>query len=328
MLKGKDLILATKPFAKEIRWKSWFYTLSAFFFLIASLLGTYFIPNVYGKVLCSLSSAVFLTRFFMIFHDYQHHSILQKSALANFIFTIYGFYMLTPPSIWKRSHDHHHNNNAKLFSANIGSFPIMTKQKFMDASKNEKRIYLAIRHPFNMIFAYFTMFIYGMCIQSFISSPRRHWDSIATLILHVGIAVFLFIYAGPLVWFLAFFIPFFLSHMLGAYLFYAQHTFPGVVFKSNSEWTYAEAALESSSFLKMNPVLNWITANIGYHHIHHLNSRIPFYRLPEAMRSISELQEATVTTFKPSDIISCLRLKLWDSEQNRMIALSELSLSN
>jgi omega-6 fatty acid desaturase (delta-12 desaturase) len=327
MLKGKELILATKPFAKEIRWKSWFYTLTAFIFLIASLLGTYFVPTIYGKIISSICSAIFLTRFFMIFHDYQHHSILQKSYLANFIFTIYGIYMLTPPSIWKRSHDFHHNNNAKLFSANIGSFPIMTKQKFMESSKSERRIYLAIRHPFNMIFAYLTMFIYGMCIQSFISSPKRHWDSLATLIIHIGIAVTLFIYAGPLTWFLAFFLPFFISHMIGAYLFYAQHTFPGVIFKSNEEWTYANAALDSSSFLKMNPILTWITANIGYHHIHHLNARIPFYRLPETMKSIKELQEAKITSFKLSDIISCLRLKLWDSDQNRMIALSELNLS-
>jgi omega-6 fatty acid desaturase (delta-12 desaturase) len=328
MLKGKDLILATKPYAKEIRWKSWYYTLSTFFLLIVFLLGTYFIPNIYGKILSSILSATFLARFFMIFHDYQHHAILQKSIIANIIFTIYGFYMLTPSSIWKRSHDHHHNNNAKLYGANIGSFPIMTKQKFMEASESDRRIYLAIRNPLNMIFAYFTMFIYGMCLQSFISSPKRHWDSIVTLILHIGIAILLIIYTGPLTWFLAFFLPFFLSHMLGAYLFYAQHTFPGVVFKSNTEWTYSEAALESSSYLKMNPIMRWATANIGYHHIHHLNSRIPFYRLPEAMKNIPELQNPSVTTFKLSDIISCLRLKLWDPEQNRMIPISELNLSH
>jgi omega-6 fatty acid desaturase (delta-12 desaturase) len=78
----------------------------------------------------------------------------------------------------------------------------------------------------------------------------------------------------------------------------------------------------------MNPILRWVTANIGYHHIHHLNARIPFYRLPEAMASIEELQKAKVTTFKFSDIISCLRLKLWDSEANRMISLKEVHLSN
>ena len=113
--------------------------------------------------------------------------------------------------------------------------------------------------------------------------------------------------------------------MLGAYLFYAQHNFPNVKFKNNVEWSYAHAALESSSYMAMNPFLNWVTANIGYHHVHHLNARIPFYRLPEAMASIPELQQANVTTLKPSEIIRCLRLKLWDPEQNRMISLSELN---
>ena len=266
-----------------------------------------------------------LARCFIIFHDYQHHTILHKSPLANVLFTAFGIYMLTPPNIWKRSHDHHHNNNAKLFSANIGSFPIMTKQKFMEASKTERFVYLSIRHPINMFFAYFTTFMYGMCIQSFLSSPRRHWDSLVVLVIHFSIAIFLFVHFGWLTWFLAFFLPFFLSHMLGSYLFYAQHNFPEAVFRNNTDWTYANAALESSSFMAMNPFFEWVTANIGYHHIHHLNSRIPFYRLPEAMAKIPELQNPKVTTLKPWDIAACLRLKLWDPDLNKMVPLSKMS---
>jgi omega-6 fatty acid desaturase (delta-12 desaturase) len=76
--------------------------------------------------------------------------------------------------------------------------------------------------------------------------------------------------------------------------------------------------------MKLNSFWNWVTANIGYHHIHHLNSRIPFYRLPEAMAAIPELQEPTITTLNPKDIISCLKLKVWDPEQNRMITLREV----
>lgn len=324
MLVSKELILATKPFAKEIRWKSWYYTFSSFFLLIAFLLGTYFAPFLLGRIICSILSAFLLARCFMIFHDYQHHSILQKSVLANIIFTIFGMYILTPPSIWKRSHDHHHNNNSKLFSASIGSFPIMTREKFTAASRKEKNIYLAVRHPLNMFFSYFTMFIYGMCLQSFLSSPKRHWDSLIVLILHFSFAIFLFLYFGPLTWFLTFFLPFFIVHMLGAYLFYAQHNFPGVIFRKNVEWSYANAALESSSYMAMNPFWQWVTANIGFHHIHHINSRIPFYRLPEAMMNIKELQVATITTLNPSDIIKCLRLKVWDTAQNKMIGLAEI----
>lgn len=324
MLEGKELILTTKPFAKEIRWKSWYYTISSFFLLTVSLLGTYFIPYLLIKVLCSIFGALMLARCFMIFHDYQHHSILRKSYLANFIFTTFGMYILTPASIWKRSHDHHHNNNSKLFSASIGSFPIMTKEKFADAPEKEKRIYLAVRHPLTIFFAYFTMFLFGMCFQSFVSSPRRHWDSLAVLVLHIAAAVIMIIFLGPLAWILTLFLPLFLVHMLGAYLFYAQHNFPEVKFRSNIEWCYEHAALESSSYMPMNPFMQWATANIGFHHIHHINSKIPFYRLPEAMAQIPELQNAKTTRLTPSDIIKCLRLKLWDASQNRMIALTEI----
>jgi len=325
MLVGKELIIATKPFAKEVRWKSWYHTISSFFLLVGSIIGTFYPSSIIIRVVCSVFNAMMLSRFFIIFHDYQHHTILHKSFLANIIFTVFGVYMISPPSIWKRSHDFHHNNNAKLYSASIGSFPIMTKQKFMESTKREQFIYLSIRHPLNMFFAYFTTFMFGLCIQSFLSSPRRHWDSLVILILHYSIAIFLFVHFGWLTWFLTFFLPFFLSHMLGSYLFYAQHNFPGVVFRNNVEWSYANAALESSSFMPMNPFFRWVTANIGYHHIHHLNSRIPFYRLPEAMEKIKELQNVKTTTLKPSDIIACLRLKLWDPEQNKMIPLSELS---
>ena len=178
-----------------------------------------------------------------------------------------------------------------------------------------------------MFFAYFTTFLYGMCIQSFLSNKRKHWDSLIVLIVHFSIAIYLFVHFGWLTWFLTFFLPFFLSHMLGSYLFYAQLNFPGVTFKNNVEWSYTNAALESSSYMAMNPFMEWVTANIGYHHVHHLNSKIPFYRLPEAMKSIPELQQAKVTTLLPSDIVACLKLKVWDPEKNKMIGFDELEVA-
>src|ERR1022692_2838524 len=230
MLTGKELILATKPFAKEIRWRSWYTTLTSFFLLVGFILGGLYLGEkrfhnqyIIVQIIFSICTAGMLSRFFIIFHDYQHHTILRKSWVANIIFTIFGIYMITPPNIWKRSHDHHHNHNAKLFSVSIGSFPIMTRQKFLEATKSERFAYLAIRHPINMFFAYFTTFMYGMCIQSFLSSPRRHWDSLVVLVLHFSIGAFIWIEFNFLTFFLTFFLPFFLSQMLGAYLFYAQH---------------------------------------------------------------------------------------------------------
>ena len=188
----------------------------------------------------------------------------------------------------------------------------------------QKFTYLAIRHPLTIALGYFSMFIVGMCLRSFISNPRKHFDSLVALIIHVAVAVLLFIFMGWQGWFFMFFLPFFIAFGIGAYLFYAQHNFPGVEFYENKNWVYEKAALESSSFMKMNPVMAWFTGNIGYHHIHHLNAKIPFYRLPEVMNHFEELQNCKTTSLTPKAIIACLRLKVWDQEANQMIGVKGL----
>jgi omega-6 fatty acid desaturase (delta-12 desaturase) len=258
---------------------------------------------------------------FVIYHDHQHHTILVKSPAANFIMTAFGIYMLAPTSIWKRSHDHHHNHNSKLFSASIGSFPIATKQKFSGMSPKEKNIYLAIRHPLTIGFGYLSMFVGGMCIGSFFSAPKKHFDSLLALVLHIAAAVCIIVFLDWQSWLLVYFIPFTIACGLGSYLFYAQHNFPGVTFATNKEWAYEKAALESSSYMTMNPVMQWFTGNIGFHHIHHLNSKIPFYRLPEVMGHFPELQQCKTTSLKIKDVAACLRLKVWDTEKNKMTTI-------
>lgn len=325
MTDGKQLILATKVFAKEIRWKSWWHTLSTLAILTGLHTGVYLLQPLWLRIPCSIGAGLVMVRMFVIYHDHQHHSILNRSFAADIIFKIFGVYMLAPSSIWKRSHDYHHNHNSKLFSASIGSYPIMTKKKFLQSSKGERRVYLAIRHPLTVFLGYISMFIYGMCISSFASAPRRHWDSLLALIVHFGVSVLIFVYFGWLTWLLSYVIPFWIAFGLGAYLFYAQHNFPGVIFREKDDWCYVDAAILSSSYMKMNPFWQWVTANIGYHHIHHINSRIPFYRLPEVMAKIPELQKAKTTTLNPADIIACFKLKVWDPENNKMIGVKQLT---
>lgn len=320
----KELILATRPFAKEDRFKSWFYTLSTLALVIVCFAGTFLSFSTPVKLIFSILSGLILVRMFVIYHDHQHHSILYKSKIADFIFSIIGIFMLAPTSIWKRSHDHHHNHNSKFFSSDIGSYPIMTKEKFLNSTKSERFYYLLVRHPLTMAFGYISMFLYWMCLQSFMSSPRRHYDSLIALIIHFTIAFCLVWFIGWQALLFSLVIPFTLTFAIGAYLFYAQHNFPDVVFKNNSEWSYSHAALESSSYMKMNPFWRWISANIGYHHVHHLNSRIPFYRLPEVMAKFPQLQNPKITTLNPTDIIRCVRLKVWDPEKNRMIGMKEI----
>ena len=119
--------------------------------------------------------------------------------------------------------------------------------------------------------------------------------------------------------FLNWILPFFTLHGFGAYLFFAQHNFPGAEFEEGKEWDYSNAAIKSTSFLVMSPVMTWITANIGYHHVHHVNHRIPFYRLKEAMENTPELQNPITTTLSIKDVIACLKLKVWDSEKRELV---------
>jgi omega-6 fatty acid desaturase (delta-12 desaturase) len=269
-------------------------------------------------------AGLLMVRMFVIYHDFQHHAILHRSVLADVIMSVYGLLVLVPSSIWKRSHDYHHNHNSKLFSASIGSYPIATKRKFLSMKPGERRMYLFVRHPFTILMGYFTMFIYGMCISSFISSPRKHYDSLVALVLHGFITYYLFTHYGWQVWLLSLFLPIFIASCIGAYLFYAQHNFPATSFSDKEDWKYEGAALESSSYMKMPAIMHWFLGNIGYHHIHHLNSRIPFYRLPEAMAAIPELQSPRTTSLHPKEIAACFRLKVWDPAAGRMIGFREL----
>jgi omega-6 fatty acid desaturase (delta-12 desaturase) len=324
MRTGQELILATKQYAKDITAKSWAYVLSTGFLLIAALVGTIWNFHPAAKVVCSVLSGLLILRMFVIYHDQQHHAILPHSKLAEAIMRLFGIYTMSPSSIWRSSHNHHHNHNSKLRGSHIGSFPIMTKAQFLKSSKGKRFGYLFVRHPLTILFGYIFMFVYGMCLHPFFSDPKRHIDSLIALTAHIALGIALFVYGGWEMLLLAQTIPHFIACTIGTYLFYAQHNFPGVTFKDNSGWTYEGAALESSSFMKTSPVMQWFTANIGYHHVHHLNSRIPFYRLPEVVAAMPELQNPKVTSLNPIEIARCLRLKVWDVESQQMISLRDV----
>ena len=117
-------------------------------------------------------------------------------------------------------------------------------------------------------------------------------------------------------------IPMVVASGMGSYLFYAQHNYPSVELKIGRDWSHVQAALKSSSYIRMSRLFHWFTANIGYHHIHHLNHNIPFYKLPKAMAAIKELKNPGMTSLLPWDVYKCLRLKLWDVERNKLVAFA------
>ena len=321
---GHELILATKPFAKDNSLRSWWCILSTSFLLLAALGGTLWNFHPVVRAACSVLAGLLVLRMFVIYHDHQHHAILPGSRLAGALMRVFGILALAPGTIWRSSHNHHHNHNSRLRGSQIGSYPIMTREQFIKTPPAKRRLYLFVRHPLTILFGYAFMFLYGMCLNPFFNYPRRHIDCLIALVVHVLISAALLWFGGWMALLFAQLIPHFIASAIGSYLFYAQHNFSGVSFDDKAGWTYEKAALESSSYMRTGPLMAWFTANIGYHHVHHLNSRIPFYRLPEVMRAIPELRRVKTTSLHPAEVIRCLRLKVWDVQAQRMVGVHNL----
>jgi omega-6 fatty acid desaturase (delta-12 desaturase) len=314
---SKQILLASRPFAREQRWRSWWHLGSTSLALTAAAVIACSNFSYLLRIPASVMLSLLIVRFFILFHDFEHGAILRGSKIARAIMFFYGLAALNPPSVWKRSHDHHHRHNSRNFGPNIGSFPILTIEDYKLASTWERFSYRASRHPLNMLLGYLSVFLMGMCTLPFLANPRRHFDAALAVAFHGWILWMLSGQTSDL--FLAGIMPFALSMSLGAYLFYAQHNSPGIRLHPDREWDHVLAATESSSYIQMGPIMSWFTGNIGYHHVHHLNLKIPFYRLPEAMKGIPELNLAVRTSLWPADILACFRLKLWDPVHKKLV---------
>ncbi len=322
MRTDKELLLATKAFASEDRSRSWWYlisTMALYFACLALCLST--LPLAL-RIVSSVVSALLIVRMFIIYHDFQHHAILLHSRLAEGIMYVYGLLVLSPTSVWNRSHDHHHKHNSKETNEHIGSFPVMTCEQYAASTRWQKWQYIASRHWLTIGLGYLTVFMGGMCVRAVFVNPARHIDSLIALMLHAALLFGLAMLGWQYV-ILCLILPLTIACAVGSYLFYAQHNFPSCRLNRNDKWSYVRAALESSSYMRMHPVMRWFTGNIGYHHIHHLNAKIPFYKLPAAMASLTELQKPNATSLRISDIWACFKANLWDSQKERFVSYRE-----
>jgi omega-6 fatty acid desaturase (delta-12 desaturase) len=260
-----------------------------------------------------------LVRTFILYHDFMHGAILPGSRPARALFYTYGAVNLTPPRSWRDSHNFHHANIGLLAASDVGAFPLMTTEAWRSSSRLRRVTYRIARHPFTILFAYLTIFLLSVTLAPLLRRPSRHWDSALSLLAHGTVIAALWVFGGFDAAFFGLLLPMTIAAALGGYLFYAQHSFPGMRILPVADWTIYRAALASSSYLRLGRILSWFTGNIGYHHVHHLNSLIPFYRLPAAMAAIPELQHPTITTLRPRDVVACFRANLWDEASGRMV---------
>lgn len=321
----RELFKATLPFSVESVKTSWWVVGSTFLLLLASLFGAALAPVWPLRLLFSILSALLMLRAFITYHDYLHSAILSRSRMAWWLFRLFAVLALTPPGTWKRTHNYHHGHVGKIDAASTGAFTMMTTDMWRDASLAERIAYRVERHPLTILAGYFTIFFLSLTLLPFLRNPARNWDSLLVLLGHTGLIAALWIFGGFYTAFFVVLLPTTVASMIGSYLFFAQHSFENMQILSTETWTSRRAAIESSSYMKLNRIMRWFTGNIGYHHIHHLNVRIPFYRLPEAMDAIEELQSPVTITLSLKDIRASFRCCLWDEGLQRMVSYREFA---
>jgi omega-6 fatty acid desaturase (delta-12 desaturase) len=304
--------------------RSWLHVTATFAALVAAIALAAKAPWWPLRVVAASLEALLLLRAFIVYHDHMHGALLRDSVIGSGIMHVTGVLLLAPPRIWGETHNAHHANTARLSAVQTGTFSLWPVERWRRASFIERLSYRLERHPMTMLLGYFTIFLVAMCVMPFVQNPRRYVTSGLAVVVHVALSAAIWRAFGPGLYVATVVAPFSMACAIGSYLFYAQHNAPGVELHAPGAWTHVDGALAGSTHLVMGGWMRWFTGNIGLHHVHHLNARIPFYRLPEAMAALPELAHPIVTTLRPRDVLACLRLALWEPSGNRMVAFSEL----
>jgi omega-6 fatty acid desaturase (delta-12 desaturase) len=276
-----------------------------------------------GLVL-AVPAAGLLVRLFLIQHDCGHGSFFRRRAANDWVGRLIGVLTLTPYDFWRRSHALHHANSGNLDRRGIGDIETLTVQEFKAREAWPRFRYRLYRNPVVM-FVFGPAYLFLLRHRLPVGLMRHGWEPwLSAMATNAGIMVMV----TSLIWLVGL-VPFLLVQLpitliastIGVWLFYVQHQFEGVLWARDQQWSFHEAALHSSSHYALPGVLRWFTANIGIHHVHHLSSRIPFYRLPEVLRDRPELGQLGRLTLTES--LKAVRLVLWDENKRRLVSFKE-----
>lgn len=313
------LLKLSRPYQEESTLRNWWEVLTSALFSTVSFFLT--LPQfplgvrILGSILLGLS----FLRPFILYHDVLHGSLFKESRLGRYLTYIMGYFILRPPAEWNRSHNFHHLHNTQIKTSHIGSFPLYTETDYASASPTKKFVYRFARSPWVILLGYFFVFAFEAVNKLFNHGPHIRLQSFLALVMHAILAWGLYTLGGTPQMFLSMFGPLAIACSVGSYLFYVQHNFEGAELHEDDSWDYAQSAMVSSSCLRAPRWVHWISGNIGYHHIHHLNPKIPFYNLPKAMKETPEFQNPTFVGLSPKEIWGSLKLKIWSPKKNSWV---------
>lgn len=275
--------------------------------------------------LLAVPAAGFLVRLFMIQHDCGHGSFFRQRLANDWVGRVIGVLTLTPYDFWRRTHALHHANSGNLDRRGTGDLATLTVREFLTRSQWRQLLYRMYRHPI-LMFGVGPAYLFIVRHRLPKGLMRSGWlPPLSTMATNVAIAILAItmirlIGFGP---FLLVQLPITIfAASIGVWLFYVQHQFVDTVWDHDANWNFHAAALHGSSYYELPSVLRWFTANIVIHHVHHLCSRIPYYRLPQVLRDHPRL--ATVGRLTLLQSFRCVRMVLWDERQRRLISFREL----
>jgi len=266
-------------------------------------------------------AAGFLVRLFIIFHDCGHGSYFKSAKTNKIVGMFFGILSFTPWDKWHNQHHRHHGSVGNLDKRGVGDVWTMTKEEYQESTKSKRLKYRIYRNPLIMfgIGSLYVFLIQNRLTRKDMTRKEKlnvYFTNAALLFivvamsLTIGFGTFVIIQLSIL----------YIAAISGLWLFYLQHQYEDVSWFRTKDWNYRTVAMEGSSFVKFPKLLQWFSGNIGFHHIHHLNARIPNYYLNKCYRENKIFKEVKPVTF--SLAMKSLRLRLWDEQIQKMVTFS------
>jgi acyl-lipid omega-6 desaturase (Delta-12 desaturase) len=268
-------------------------------------------------------AAGFLVRTFIIFHDCTHHSFFKSRRANRIVGTITGVLTLFPFDQWGHEHSVHHATSGNLDKRGTGDIWTLTVDEYLAAPLKTRIAYRFYRNPLVM-FGLGPIYVFVLK-NRFNRKGARKKEILNTYLTNVILVALVALLCWAVGWQTFLLIQgsiFMISGAAGIWLFYVQHTFEDSYFEEDKDWEYVKAAVEGSSFYKLPKLMQWLTGNIGFHHVHHLSPRVPNYKLEEAHKNTLPLQHVPTITLATS--LRSLRFRLWDEERKNFVSFKDV----
>lgn len=320
VMEDLHLLKLLRPFQKKDQQKAWiqFWTaIIPFFFLFA----VSFILYDYSKWLSLLVApfiATFLSRLFVLVHDSGHMSLFRTKRQNDLIGNIAAFLSLIPFTMWVKVHNDHHfvqgNLNKRHKNSEVWT---LTVEEYQSSNLAKKALYRFIRSRYAMLFLSGIIYLVVFRIPSQFCDRKSSFYIIIYDLLYAAIFISASTYVAVSKLFFLLIPPYILFYTFAAFVFYAQHQFEDAYWEKEKDWNFVAAGGKGATYLKFPKLFQWITGNVGFHHVHHLNPVIPNFNLEEAHAAIKDMMVVKVVYF--FEIWKLLKLKVWDTHQKKLV---------